>query len=72
MCYFDSSNSEHDFNNMKMINKTPGRETMDFDQLLHHIGHFGTYQKIRILLLMLGPICGGIAVTSFIFTGNMI
>ena len=56
-----------------MTNKIPGvRETMDFDQLLHHIGHFGTYQKIRILLLMLGPICGGIAVTSFIFTGNII
>ena len=61
-----------DFKNIKMPNKIPGRDNMDFDQLLHHIGHFGTYQKIRILLLMLGPICGGIAVTSFIFTGNII
>lgn len=43
---------------------------MDFDQILQQVGHFGKYQKLRILFLMLGPICGGIAVTSFIFTGK--
>ena len=43
---------------------------MDFDQILHHTGHIGKYQKLRILFLMLGPLCGGIAVTSFIFTGK--
>ena len=45
-------------------------DAMDFDQILQQVGHFGKYQKMRILFLMLGPICGGIAVTSFIFTGN--
>jgi hypothetical protein len=43
---------------------------MDFDNILRHTGDAGRYQKIRILLLMLGPLCGGIAVTSFIFTGS--
>ena len=46
-------------------------ETMDFDQILQQVGHFGKYQKLRILFLMLGPLCGGIAVTSFIFTGKI-
>ena len=45
---------------------------MDFDEILNHVGHFGRYQIIRVILLMLGPICGGIAVTSFIFTGKSI
>ena len=45
-------------------------EEMDFDQILQQVGHFGRYQKLRILFLLLGPLCGGIAVTSFIFTGK--
>ena len=53
---------------MKMDGKF---QEMDFDQILQQVGHFGRYQKLRILFLMLGPLCGGIAVTSFIFTGKM-
>ena len=45
--------------------------TMDFDEILQHAGHKGRFQKIQILLLMLGPLCGGVAVTSFIFTGKI-
>ena len=47
-------------------------EAMDFDEILKQVGHFGRHQKLRILLLMIGPLCGGIAVTSFIFTGKKI
>ena len=49
---------------------TKDKAAMDFDEILNYTGHFGRYQKIRILLLMLGPACGGIAVTSFLFTGK--
>ena len=45
--------------------------TMEFDEILQHAGHKGRFQKIQLLLLMLGPLCGGVAVTSFIFTGKI-
>ena len=56
----------------RIIKRDRKSNAMDFDKILQQVGHFGKYQKLRILFLMLGPLCGGIAVTSFIFTGKAI
>ena len=55
----------------RIIKRGRKSNAMDFDKILQQVGHFGRYQKLRILFLMLGPLCGGIAVTSFIFTGKV-
>ena len=49
--------------------KATRKSAIDFDRVLEHIGPLGAWQFWHLFLLFWVPMCGGIAVVTFAFTG---
>ena len=49
--------------------KATRKGAIDFDRVLQHVGPMGAWQCWHLFLLFWVPICGGIAVVTFAFTG---
>ena len=45
--------------------------TLDFDRILEHVGPLGLWQFWHLLMLFFVPLIGGIAATTFAFTGKI-
>ena len=48
---------------------TKQTKTIDFDKILEHVGPLGLWQAWILVMLCLVSLIGGIAATSFAFTG---
>ena len=46
--------------------------TLDFDKILEHIGPLGLWQFWHLLMLFFVTLIGGIAATTFAFTGKIL
>ena len=49
--------------------KATRKSAIDFDRVLQHVGPLGAWQFWHLFLLFWVPMCGGIAVVTFAFTG---
>ena len=54
---------------MSTSTKKRSKNAIDFDSVLKHVGPLGTWQYLHLFLLFWVPMCGGIAVVTFAFTG---
>ena len=54
---------------MSTSTKKRSKNAIDFDGVLKHVGPLGTWQYLHLFLLFWVPMCGGIAVVTFSFTG---
>ena len=45
------------------------KSAIDFDRVLKHVGPLGVWQYLHLFMLFWVPMCGGIAVVTFAFTG---
>ena len=46
--------------------------TLDFDRILEHVGPLGLWQFWHLLMLFFVTLIGGIAATTFAFTGKIL
>ena len=46
--------------------------TLDFDRILEHVGPLGLWQFWHLLMLFFVILIGGIAATTFAFTGKIL
>ena len=46
--------------------------TLDFDRILKHVGPLGLWQFWHLLMLFFVTLIGGIAATTFAFTGKIL
>ena len=54
---------------MSTSSKQRSKNAIDFDKVLEHVSPLGTWQYWHLFLLFWVPMCGGIAVVTFSFTG---
>ena len=55
-----------------MAASTKQINTLDFDKILEHVGPLGLWQFCHLLMLFFVTLIGGIAATTFAFTGKII
>ena len=66
----NQSESAEPFLQTEMSNSNATRKSaIDFDRVLQHVGPLGAWQFWHLFLLFWVPMCGGIAVVTFAFTG---